>query len=73
MFARKMLLSYQQILDMFDNNLTEEDKKFLETYYSHGSNFHGVTKLSYNQYFEHIQMFVVNLQLKNVKYLNLNL
>ena len=52
MFARKMLLSYQQILDMFDNNLTEEDKKFLETYYSHGSNFHGVTKLSYNQYFE---------------------
>lgn len=52
MFARKMLLSYQQILDMFDNNLTEEDKKFLETYYSHGSNFHGVTRLSYNQYFE---------------------
>lgn len=52
MFARKMLLSYQQILDMFDNNLTKEDKKFLETYYSHGSNFHGVTRLSYNQYFE---------------------
>ncbi|MCI6932308.1 MAG: hypothetical protein MR765_04155 [Tenericutes bacterium] len=52
MFARKMLLSYQQILDMFDNNLTEEDKKFLETYYSHSSNFHGVTRLSYNQYFE---------------------
>ena len=52
MFARKMLLSYQQILDMFDNNLTEEDKKFLETYYSHGSNFHGITRLSYNQYFE---------------------
>lgn len=52
MFARRMLLSYQQILDMFDKNLTEEDKRFLETYYSHGSSLHGVTRLSYNQYFE---------------------
>lgn len=52
MFARRMMLSYQQILDMFDNNLSETDKKFLETYYSHHSSPNGIVRLSYNQYFE---------------------
>lgn len=52
MFARRMMLSYQQILDMFDNNLSETDKKFLETYYSHHSSPNGIIRLSYNQYFE---------------------
>lgn len=52
MFARKMMLSYQQIMDMFEDNLNDKDKGFLETYYSQQSAHGGVTKLTYNQYFE---------------------
>lgn len=52
MFARKMMLSYQQIMDMFEDNLDDKDKTFLETYYSQQSAHGGITKLTYNQYFE---------------------
>ena len=52
MFARRMLMSYQQIIDMFDNVLEDKDKKFLETFYSRPSMAHGVTRLTYNQFFE---------------------
>lgn len=52
MFARKMMLSYQQIMDMFEENLDDKDKTFLETYYSNQSAHGGITKLTYNQYFE---------------------
>lgn len=52
MFARKMLMSYQQIIDTFDNVLTDKDKKFLETYYARQNSNHSITRLSYNQYFE---------------------
>ena len=52
MFARKMLLSYQQIIDMFDNNLTDKDRKFLETYYAKDNTTGSVTMLSYSQMFE---------------------
>ena len=52
MFARKMLLSYQQIIDMFDDNLTDKDRKFLETYYAKDNTTGPVTMLSYNQMFE---------------------
>lgn len=52
MFARKMMLSYQQIMDMFEDNLDDKDKGFLETYYSQQSAHGGITKLTYNQYFE---------------------
>lgn len=52
MFARKMMLSYQQIMDMFEDNLDDKDKAFLETYYSQQSAHGGITKLTYNQYFE---------------------
>lgn len=52
MFARKMMLSYQQIMDMFEDNLDDKDKAFLETYYSRQSAHGGITKLTYNQYFE---------------------
>ena len=52
MFARKMMLSYQQIIDMFDDFLTDTDRKFLETYYAHQNANSGITRLSYNQYFE---------------------
>lgn len=52
MFARRMLLSYQQIMDMFDDNLTDKDKKFLETYYGRASMNGGIAKLNYTQFFE---------------------
>lgn len=52
MFARKMMLSYQQIMDMFEDNLSDKDKDFLETYYSQQSSHGGITKITYNQYFE---------------------
>ena len=52
MFARKMMMSYQQIVDMFDEFLDEKDRKFLETYYAHQNANSSVTRLSYNQYFE---------------------
>ena len=52
MFARKMMLSYQQIMDMFEDNLDDKDKVFLETYYSQQSAHGGITRLTYNQYFE---------------------
>ena len=52
MFARKMLLSYQQIMDMFDDNLTDRDRKFLETYYAKDNTTGSVTMLSYSQMFE---------------------
>lgn len=54
MFARKMLMSYQQIIDMFDESLEERDRKFLETYYAKDFSLNGgVQMLSYDQYFEH--------------------
>ena len=52
MFARKMMLSYQQIMDMFEDNLDDKDKAFIETYYSQQSAHGGITRLTYNQYFE---------------------
>lgn len=52
MFARRMLMSYQQIMDMFDDTLSEKDKYFLETYYARSLNKGGITHLTYNQYFE---------------------
>lgn len=51
MFARRLMLSYQQILDMFDDNLTDKDRLFLEEYYNN-TNYSGKTKtLSYQDYF----------------------
>ena len=52
MFARRMLISYQQIVDMFDDMLTDKDKKFLELYYGRASSNNGITQLSYTQMFE---------------------
>lgn len=51
MFARRMLLSYPQIIDMFDEVLTKEDRHFLETYYTHNTKT-GPTQLMYSKYFE---------------------
>ena len=53
MFARKMLLSYPQILDMFDEVLTKEDRDFLSKYYNDKTPLASRTKFLYNQYFEY--------------------
>ena len=34
MFARRMMMSYQQIIDTFDEVLDEKDRKYLEDFYS---------------------------------------
>lgn len=50
MFARKMLLSYNQILDMFDDYLTDEDKSYLDAHYDINS---GTPKsVTYEQFFK---------------------
>lgn len=51
MFARRILLSYSQIVDMFDDYLEEKDRKYLEEYYAKDANS-GQTKLLYSKYFE---------------------
>lgn len=52
MFARRMLLSYQQIMDMFDDNLTEKDRYFLENHYGRATTNGGVARLNWTQFFE---------------------
>lgn len=52
MFARRMLMSYQQIIDMFDDFLDEKDKYFLENHYGRAYSHGGTTQLSWTQMFE---------------------
>lgn len=53
MFARRMLLTYQQILDMFDENLTDKDKKFMEEFYGKlGGTTSATVQLNWTQMFE---------------------
>ena len=52
MFAHRMLMSYSQIIDMFDEVLTKEDREFLNRYYSTVSPYVGGARLMYSQYFE---------------------
>lgn len=51
MFARKIMMSYQQILDTFGDVLDDKDKGFLENYYARSSSS-AVRKLTYEGYFE---------------------
>ena len=53
MFARKMLLSYPQIMDMFESVLDDKDKSFLEKYYDTRDASTARTQLLYSQYFEY--------------------
>ena len=53
MFARKMLLSYPQIMDMFETVLDDKDKAFLEKYYDTRDASTGRTQMLYSQYFEY--------------------
>ena len=52
MFARRHLMSYTQILDMFDDVLTKEDRAYLEKYYDYSS-VSGPTQLMYSKFFEY--------------------
>lgn len=54
MFARRMLLSYPQISDMFDDVLSDKDREFLEKYYDEGAGKPSArTQFMYSQYFEY--------------------
>jgi len=53
MFARRMLLSYSQIIDMFDENLTKRDREFLDKYYSSWYTHRTKPQFLYSQYFEY--------------------
>lgn len=53
MFARRMLLSYNQIIDMFDDVLNKQDREFLDKYYSDTTPQSTRTQFLYSQYFEH--------------------
>ena len=52
MFARRHFMSYTQILDMFDDVLTKEDRAYLEKYYDYSS-ASGPTQLMYSKFFEY--------------------
>lgn len=53
MFARRMLMSYNQIIDMFDDVLNKQDREFLDKYYSETTPQSTRTQFMYSQYFEH--------------------
>lgn len=53
MFAHRMLMSYNQIIDMFDDVLDKEDREFLNRYYSTTDSINAHTQFLYSQYFEH--------------------
>lgn len=53
MFARKMMMSYQQIIDTFDDVLDEKDRKYLEDFYAQSKNATSAPiLLRYDQFFE---------------------
>ena len=53
MFARKMMMSYQQIIDTFDDVLDEKDRKYLEDFYAQSKTAtSSPVLLRYDQFFE---------------------
>ena len=53
MFARKMMMSYQQIIDTFDDVLEDKDRKYLADFYAQSRNSTSQPiLLRYDQYFE---------------------
>lgn len=52
MFARRMKMSYQQIMDNFGEVLDDRDKAFLESHYAHPGSISSPVMLNYTQYFE---------------------
>lgn len=53
MFARRMMMSYQQIIDTFDDVLEDKDRKYLADFYAQSRNSTSQPiLLRYDQYFE---------------------
>lgn len=53
MFARRMMMSYQQIIDTFDDVLEDKDRKYLADFYAQSRNSTSAPMLlRYDQYFE---------------------
>ena len=52
MFARRMMMSYNQILDAFEETLTDKDRDYLDRYYHEASTNTKTVMLKYNQMFE---------------------
>lgn len=52
MFARKIMMSYNQIMDMFDADLTDEDRHYLEDYYSNYRDKSPNRVLTYKQFYD---------------------
>lgn len=50
MFAERRKLTYQQIVDEFDEYLSETDRKFLDTYYARNSSNAGPAELAFSVY-----------------------
>ena len=51
MFARKIMMSYQQIIDNFDDYLEDKDRAFLDKYYNYGREASAAKRLSYDDFF----------------------
>lgn len=51
MFARKIMMSYQQIIDNFDDYLEDKDRAFLDQYYNYGREASAAKRLSYDDFF----------------------
>lgn len=52
MFARKIPMTYQQIIDNFADDLDERDLAFLESHYAHPGTTSSPVLIGFNQYFE---------------------
>ena len=53
MFARRMTLSYNQIMDMFGDIMSDKDRAFIEKYYYVSDSISSTPRLLYSQYFEY--------------------
>ena len=53
MFARRMTLSYNQIMDMFGDVMSAKDREFIERYYNVSDYISSAPRLLYSQYFEY--------------------
>lgn len=52
MFARRMMMSYEQIIAQFDDVLTKKDRDYLNKYFNSSNATGPVTPLTYSNYFE---------------------
>lgn len=69
-FVERRKLSYQQIIDEFGDDLSEEDKKFLDTYYAkHGAPGQVVdlTYQTYHNYFPDVCKKFTQHEIDNIK------